>query len=371
MKTRAPASSRRAKPVPARERVGEYHRRLMDATGQRLAYAGENVADWQRRLRRKLRQLLGAVPADRTPVRTTHLWTRPHRLGTIQKILIHSGSDYAFPAYVCLPKAAEPPYQFVICLQGHSTGMHKSIGVSLRSETRPEPSEGDRDFAIGCMSRGLAALCIEQRAFGETSLHLDRSPSCKLPAMQALMLGRTLLAERIHDVDRGIDYLESRPDAVMSRIAVMGNSGGGTTALFAAALLPRIAMAMPASCFCTFRESILAVRHCECNYVPNLWKYAEMSDIAGLIAPRPLVLVNGRDDTIFPIQGARRAFRSLKTIYRACGAESRCHIVIGNGGHRFYADDAWPVFLRYLRKSPEPSAKTAPGRRSSRVPLPG
>ena len=40
------------------------------------------------------------------------------------------------PAYVCLPKNAQPPYTFMICLQGHTTGMHVSIGVEREDETQ-------------------------------------------------------------------------------------------------------------------------------------------------------------------------------------------------------------------------------------------
>ncbi|MCA1808939.1 MAG: alpha/beta hydrolase family protein, partial [Lentisphaerae bacterium] len=131
---------------------------------------------------------------------------------------------------------------------------------------------------------------------------------------------------------------------------VMGNSGGGTTSLFAAALLPRIAFAMPSCYFCTFRDSIMSIRHCACNYLPGLLKYADMADIMGLFAPKPVVLVAGRHDPIFPIAATRAAFRDLRQIYRACGAPARCHLVEGPGAHRFYADEAWPVMLKELRR---------------------
>jgi pimeloyl-ACP methyl ester carboxylesterase len=94
----------------------------------------------------------------------------------------------------------------------------------------------------------------------------------------------------------------------------------------------------------------MSIHHCVDNYIPRLLKYAEMSDIMGLFAPRPVVIVAGKEDTIFPIAGVRKAYRDLKRIYRACDAESRCHLVIGDGGHRFYAEKAWPVLLRELRK---------------------
>jgi dienelactone hydrolase len=254
-------------------------------------------------------------------------------------------------AYLCLPKNAAPPYTFMICLQGHSTGMHNSIAVEREDETRPLKVQGDRDFALSCMSRGIAALCIEQRSFGERREQKQKHVSpdgCHDATMQALMLGKTLIGERVYDVRRGIDYLASRGDAEMGRVGVMGNSGGGTIALFSAALLPRISFAMPSCYFCTFRDSIMSIHHCGDNYVPGLLKYADMSDVMGLFAPRPVVIVAGTQDTIFPIGATRKAFRDLKRIYRACGAEDHCHLVIGPEGHRFYAEEAWPVMLKEI-----------------------
>ena len=164
------------------------------------------------------------------------------------------------------------------------------------------------------------------------------------------MLGRTLIGERVYDVDRGIDYLATRPDAAMNRIGIMGNSGGGTITLFSAALLPRIACAMPSCYFCTFRDSIMSIYHCADNYIPGLYKYAEMSDVMGLFAPKPVVLVAGAEDDIFPLKATRRAFRELKKIYTAHNAAARCRLVVGPEGHQFYADLAWPRMVKELNR---------------------
>ena len=326
----------------------EQHRHLMSKTTQSLSYDGGDVKQWQNRLRKKLRQLLGEMPEERCPLRARRLWKRKHPLGTIEKVVFTSEPFCDVPAYVCLPETTKPPYRFMICLQGHSTGMHNSIAVQREDETKPCKVEGDRDFALGCMSRGIAALCIEQRAFGERREQKQEQVSthgCHDATMHALMLGRTLMGERVYDVDRGIDYLVERGDADTRNIGVMGNSGGGTISVFSAALLKRIAFAMPSCYFCTFKDSIMSIYHCADNYIPGLLQYAEMSDVMGLFAPKPVVLVAGREDPIFPINATRRAFQKLKTIYRACGAEDRCRLVVGKGGHRFYADDAWPVML--------------------------
>jgi dienelactone hydrolase len=274
-------------------------------------------------------------------------------LGQIEKIVFTAEPFSDVPAYVCLPKDVSPPYTFMICVQGHSTGMHNSIAVQRDDETLPHTVAGDRDFALGCMRHGVAALCLEQRAFGERREQQQARVSphgCHDATMQALLLGRTLIGERVYDVDRGLDYLVQRGDVDLARIGVMGNSGGGTTALFAAALLPRLAFAMPSCYFCTFQDSIMSIYHCADNYIPGLLKVADMADVMGLFAPKPVVIVAGRKDPIFPLEGTRHAFAELQQIYRACGAEDRCHLVIGEGGHRFYAADAWPVLLEELAR---------------------
>ena len=331
----------------------DHHKLLMSTIKPQLGYDGGDVRKWQRRLRRKLHQLVGDMPAQRVPLRVRRLWLREHPLGTIEKIVFTAEPGCDVPAYVCLPRDVEPPYVFMICLQGHSTGMHVSIAVQREDEMQSLPVEGDRDFALGCMRRGIAALCIEQRSFGERREQRQKVVSphgCHDAAMHALMLGRTLVSERVYDVDRGLDYLTARGDADMRRVGVMGNSGGGTISLFSAALLPRIAFAMPSCYFCTFQDSVMSIYHCADNYIPGLLKYAEMSDLMGLFAPKPVVLVSGVDDDIFPIAGARKAFRELQQIYAAAGAPSACHHVISTGGHRFYAEEAWPVMLAEIAR---------------------
>ena len=331
----------------------ENHRTVLSGMKPQLRYSGGEVKLWQRKLRRKLRQLVGDMPVEPTPLRARRIWVREHPLGTIEKVVFTTEPECDVPAYVCLPKDVKPPYPFMICLQGHSTGMHVSIAVNREDERLPLDVEGDRDFALGCMRRGIAALCIEQRSFGERREQRQRQVSphgCHDAAMQALMLGRTLIGERVYDVDRGLDYLASRGDADMRKVGVMGNSGGGTISLFAAALLPRIKFAMPSCYFCTFRDSVMSIYHCADNYVPGLLKYAEMADLMGLFAPKPVVLVAGVDDDIFPIAGTRKAFRDLQKIYTAAGAGDRCHLVEGQGGHRFYADEAWPVMLAEIAR---------------------
>ena len=86
------------------------------------------------------------------------------------------------------------------------------------------------------------------------------------------------------------------------------------------------------------------------NYVPGLLRIGEMADILGAFAPRPVVIVAGCEDGIFPISATESEFARLRAIYAALDAADRCHLVIGAEGHRFYADLAWPVMQQELQR---------------------
>jgi len=237
----------------------------------------------------------------------------------------------------------------MICLQGHTSGMHISLGRALHPGDAESIAE-DRDYALQAVRQGYAALVIEQRAFGERRdaraaeyRHgVDRP--CHHAVLTALLLGRTLLGERVWDVSRGIDALAIFPEVDSGRIGIVGDSTGGAIAWYSACLDQRIAAAMPAAYVCTFQESLAVHDHCEDHYLPGLLNDFELADLAGLIAPRPLVVVHGRHDPSFPYAGTQRAYAEIERIYAGCGGTGKCRLVTGEGGHRFFADLAWPVF---------------------------
>jgi hypothetical protein len=328
-----------------------YHRHLMENMSGSLSFGGGDVQDWQKRLKGKLRHLVGVIPEERVSLQPRTLWKREHSLGSIEKVVFSSEPYVDVPAFVCLPANARPPYTFFICLQGHSTGMHHSISVDRDDNSRSIEISGDRDFGLQCMERGIAALCLEQRTMGERRERVQEKIAphgCQDAAMHALMLGHTLMGERVFDVDRAIDYIDSRGDADMGRVGVMGNSGGGTVGIYAAALLSRIQYVMPSCSFCNFRDSVMSIYHCVDSYIPGLLRYAEMSDVLGLFAPKPVVIVAGKQDHIFPVGGVHEAFSQLERIFAASGASDRCHLIVGEEGHRFYAKAGWDAMLEEL-----------------------
>ena len=73
-----------------------------------------------------------------------------------------------------------------------------------------------------------------------------------------------------------------------------------------------------------------------------------MGDLAGLIAPRHLIVVNGIDDDIFPDKGVKEAYATAEKMFDYAGVPDNCYIYTGNGGHRFFADPTWSVVHKML-----------------------
>jgi hypothetical protein len=114
----------------------------------------------------------------------------------------------------------------------------------------------------------------------------------------------------------------------------------------------RIAVTVPSCSFSTFVGSIGSIAHCDCNYVPGILQLGETYDVAGLIAPRPFCALAGREDTIFPVEEAKKAFGQLQRIYAVAGAPENCQLYVGEGGHRYYGEGAWPFIRRSFRRTP-------------------
>jgi len=77
-------------------------------------------------------------------------------------------------------------------------------------------------------------------------------------------------------------------------------------------------------------------------------RLGEMYDVAGLIAPRPFLAVNGKLDGIFPQKATEEAFAQLQRIYEVAGAAEACNLYFGEEGHQYYKKPVWP-FVRQWR----------------------
>lgn len=328
------------------------HQQQAAAITPKYRYTGDSPFVWyQDKCRERLSELLGMYTFQRCdPIfKITEDKTENHHRHI--HFTLQTEEGYFTHCDVLLPATQSGPLPLCVCLQGHSTGAHISLGIAKYPRDEESIRGGDRDFAVRAVAEGFGALAIEQRGFGQCG-GSDDGPACQRPSMTALLLGRCTIAERIWDTSRVLDAVEAHFSDLLTLdgSVCMGNSGGGTATYYIACLEDRFAGYMPSCAVCTYRDSIIALHHCVCNYVPGILRDFDMGDLAAMIAPRKLLVVCGKDDPIFPLAGVRETYEIIENCYRAAGVPENCALVVGEGGHRFYADAAWPVMKKLLRK---------------------
>jgi cephalosporin-C deacetylase-like acetyl esterase len=306
----------------------------------------EDFTAWQNRAKEKLTGLLG-LPFQKCDAQFKIEYQISHETFNETRFVFQSEEGFFVPCHFWSPKNANGPLPLVICLQGHSKGMHISLGRPKYPGDEETISGEDNDFAVQAIKEGYCALVMEQRCFGELG-GTEKGPDCPTSSLAALLIGRTTIGERVWDLQRALDVaLANFPEADSSKVVCTGNSGGGTTTFFASCLEPRIGYSMPSSYFCSFDDCIGAMHHCACNFIPNIRLFFDMGDLAGLIAPRPLVIVSGINDPIFPYSGVQKAFKEAQRMYT--GAADKLKLIAGEGGHRFFADLGWKAMNEFLK----------------------
>lgn len=311
----------------------------------------EDFSLWQEKSRKKLSELLGLPlkKAQEDNFKITERYIRDE----MEFIRFEFQSEDDCKVFCCLVKPSErrEKLPMVICLQGHSKGMHISLGEQ-RYDGDLKSIAGGRDFAIRAAKEGMLAIAIEQRYMGTNGSN-NGEPSCvpnnnfthSNEAMASLLIGRCAIGERVWDVKCTIDIAEKYFNNMIdfSKIICLGNSGGGTVTFYSACIDERIGLAVPSCSVCTYEDSIMSMNHCPCNFIPNIRKYFDMSDLCGLVLPRKMIIVCGKDDGIFPLHGVRRTYEEARRMFEHVKKEKNLRLIIGGEGHRFYPDETWPV----------------------------
>ena len=320
------------------------NREIIKAISPSLRYKnGEDFADWQKKAREKLVELLGFqyIESCSDEFEITSTTKTDTYIEYVFKI--QTESNFYLTATLRAPLNKNGKMPVAICLKGHSDDLSAALS---------DNDELGRNMCTRAIEEGYCAVAVETRSFDECFSSHDIIPeeafkrvtwcACYRSSMRALMLGRTTLGERIWDTMRVIDALIKNFDFIDSdAICLIGNNGGATAAYYTAAVDERVAGVALSGGFCSFEESIIAKHHCICNYIPNIANYFEMGDVGGLIAPRALSVLSGAGDDWYPKSGVESAFGLAKNVYTAAGCADACKLHIIDENACFFADDAW------------------------------
>ena len=313
----------------------------------------EEAAAWQGRLSEALIGRLGGFPSRKSPLEAEVSDRREFPTYTRETVMFNSRERMTVFGYFITPKGYRAPGPCVICIPGHGAGVDEICGILPDGTVRDNRDGYQHDFALQCADNGLAALALEPLGFGHRRDEAARkkgagASSCMPAAGAALLLGQCMIGWRLWDIIRAVDYLETRNEVDAKRVGLMGISGGGMMTLFGAALEPRIKACLVSGYYNYFRDCIFSLAHCIDNYVPGLLGIAEMPDVAGLIAPRPMFVESGTEDPIFPVDATRRAFEEARGIWRVWGAEDRLGLEVFEGDHYFSGKQGFPFLKQHL-----------------------
>ncbi len=334
---------------------GLCHQLLTKKITPALTYdAGKEFYAWREEVKEKLLELSGInnIAKNACPL-NVEIEAEVQKEGYKQiRFTFESEVGAIVPCYLLVPDGEKKKYPVAITLQGHSSGFHNSIGEPKEGED-PAYALGRGGFAVQAVKQGYVALAIEQRGMGERrpiEKNQKSANMCEHTAHIALLLGRTILGERMWDVSKAIDALATFDCVDLDKILITGNSGGGTMSFYAACYDERIKLSVPSCAFCSYETSIMDLFHCSCNFIPRAYEWFEMQDLSCLIAPRNLIIVAGKEDYIFPIEGVRTGYETVKKCYEAAGVPDKCRLIETPKNHYWCEDIVWGSIKEETKK---------------------
>jgi len=164
---------------------------------------------------------------------------------------------------------------------------------------------------------------------------------------------------------RVMDWIETRPELDARRVAVLGHSRGGKTALWTGAQDERFAMTISNGSGCggarlgrakdPKAETFKAILHNFPNWFCTSFtewinRDAEIphdaDDLMRLVAPRLLYVASGSEDAWAGPRAEKAAWDAAHDLYRAYGLEERMGYHCHEGPHKLRADD-WEKFMDF------------------------
>ena len=176
--------------------------------------------------------------------------------------------------------------------------------------------------AITFARQGYIAFSYDMVGYNDTNWFPHRN----MDETETAIAGVNLMGLQTWNSLRALDFLESLPSVDTERIAMTGESGGGTQTFILAAIDDRLAASAP----CVMVSHIMQ-GGCVCENAPGLRiKYSNM-EIAAAFAPRPQLLVGASGDwtrTTMEVEGP-----AIANIYKLYHQESNFAYTVFDAPH--------------------------------------
>ncbi len=233
------------------------------------------------------------------------------------------------------------PFPAVLSAHGHWT-----YG---RLENTPVMSGPGR--AISLARQGIVVFTYDMIGYNDS-----RELPHTFDGRRERLWGLTLAGLQLWNSLRSLDFLESLPYVRRGAIGMTGESGGGTQTFLAAAVDPRVAVAVPVNMISLHMQG-----GCLCENLPGLRLETTNVEIAALIAPRPLLMVSATGDWTKDTLEAE--YPAVRSIYALMGAEDRVRAVRMTAEHNYNRDSREAMYAwmaRWLQQAPDAATRPEP-----------
>jgi cephalosporin-C deacetylase-like acetyl esterase len=277
-----------------------------------------------------LTEMLGGLPQEKTPLnaRVTGRFSRDGY--RVENVIFDSIPGFRVTANLYIPTSGGTPCPAVLGVAGHSVNGKASATY--------------QHAFIALAKRGYVVLAFDPPGQGERLEYFDPDTGRSkvgagtsehmMAGLQCLLTGQNFARYEIWDGIRAFDYLVSRPEVDPKRIAVAGNSGGGTQAAYLAVFEPRLA-AVVASCYITRWRELWhgpGPQDSEQVFAGFVAKGLDFSDFLTARAPRPFLMTTAIQD-YFPINGARATYKESQRLFDLLAAGDKAGYFEYNDTH--------------------------------------
>ncbi len=266
--------------------------------------SADDASAWQREVRAELFQQLKMDDLirkrDLIPLSPKELSRADRGTYHVNEIEINSTLSRRIRIVVTMPHIGDRLAPAVVCVGGHGSSLYSPY------DSQTIAAEGSRTKS-DAIYRGFGTV-LSTMGYVTVSTTVSQHSICEE--------GRLLMGERLWDLMRCVDYLQSMPEVDGRRIGCAGLSLGGEMAMWLAAMDERIATTV-SSGFLTTMDN-MEQNHCMCWKFDGLRELVDFADIYSLIAPRPLQCQNGllEPASQFHVPLARKAMEEIRMIYK-------------------------------------------------------
>ncbi|MEU9733562.1 hydrolase [Streptomyces sp. NPDC048002] len=327
-----------------------------------LAWGTSPVRDfgrWRATARAKVEECLLVPDQDGTPYAPEYAEPSPAD-GYTRQLVTLSLTRYERVRGALLTPDGPGPFPAVLLLHDHGArfdiGKEKCVrpwydGTRLASAQ----DWADRHFSgrfpgDELARRGHVVLCLDAPGWG------DRGP-ITYDRQQALAAGFYQLGSSLAGLMAREDVRAARFLAGLRRVrrvAAVGFSMGAHRAWQTAALTDDVAACAAVGWMTGLRAMMTpghnALRGQSAYYLfhPGLARHLDFPDVASIAAPRPMLLLNGALDPLFPADGVRVAHDKLRAVWRSRHAEERLRVLTWPDLGHVFTDRMQDEVFRWL-----------------------